>query len=96
MLFFDEELINLIVTETNIYAKQTIQRTRTSRHNRLNKWHPTNSEEIRKFFGLFMWMGLVRMGNITSYWSNKDIYKNSIAPCLKTDLKYYYASNIFK
>jgi len=80
MLFFDEDVINLIVTETNIYAEQTIQRTRISRHNRLNKWHPTNSEEIRKFFGLFMWMGLVRMGNITSYWSNKDIYKNSIAP----------------
>ncbi|GLV46249.1 hypothetical protein CBL_12326 [Carabus blaptoides fortunei] len=82
MLFFDEEVINLIVTESNIYAEQTIQRTRTSRHNRLNKWHPTNSEEIRRFFGLIMWMGLVRMGNITSYWSNKDIYKNSIAPSI--------------
>ena len=79
MLFF-KELINFIVTETRICCDQTIQRTRTSRHNRLNKWHPTNSEEIRKFFGLFMWMGLVRMGNITYNWSNKDIYKNSIGP----------------
>ena len=68
MLFFDEKLINLIVTETNLYAKQTIQRTRTSRHNRLNKWHLTNSEGITTFFALFMWMGLVQMGNMISYW----------------------------
>ena len=57
MLFFGKELINLIVTKTNIYAEQKIQRSQTSGHNLLNKWHPTNSEEIRKFFGLLMWMG---------------------------------------
>lgn len=79
-LFFDEEVINLIVTETNIYAEQTIKRNRITRHSRLNKWIPTDAEEMKNFFGLFMWMGLVRMGNITSYWSTKLVYKNTIAP----------------
>lgn len=79
-LFVDDEVMNLIVEQTNKYAEQKIQVTRMSRHNRLNKWVSTNKEEIKKFLGLVLWMGLVPLGSIAAYWSTRPIYQNSIAP----------------
>ncbi|GLV38191.1 hypothetical protein CBL_12837 [Carabus blaptoides fortunei] len=45
------------------------------------KWtaYESDSEEIKKFLGLLIWMGLARLGSIPSYWSTRDIYKNNVA-----------------
>ena len=36
---------------------------------RLDKWTPTNKNELKRFFGLLLWMGLVKLPSISSYWS---------------------------
>lgn len=62
-------VLDLIVQETNRYARQGTQ-----------DWTDTNKKEILKFLGLTIWMGLDRRGRIRNYWSRKTIYKNDVAP----------------
>lgn len=75
-LFFNDDLINLIVHETNVYANQVLQSTRISRNSRLNNWTDTNSQEIQVFFGIFIWIGLNVRPALSDYWSNDPLYKN--------------------
>lgn len=79
-LFIDDEVINVIVLETNRYAEQQLAAKGLKRESRMKKWTPTNSDEMKKFLGLLIWMGLVRLGSIPSYWSTSDIYRNNVAP----------------
>ncbi|KAI4476225.1 hypothetical protein M0804_013765 [Polistes exclamans] len=52
-LFFDENLITLIVIEANRYAEQKLQQ-ETTEHARLKRWKPTTCVEIKKFIGLMI------------------------------------------
>lgn len=72
-LFIDKEVINLIVTETNRYAHQITSANRKSR-NKL--WMETTDEEMYKFFGILICMGLVRVPIINLYWSKHPLYHN--------------------
>nr|XP_018899375.1 PREDICTED: piggyBac transposable element-derived protein 1-like [Bemisia tabaci] len=40
----------------------------------------TTPAEMKRFFGLLMYMGLVKMPSIPCYWARDDLYKNNIAP----------------
>ena len=53
-LFFSPELLTLLVSETNRYAAYVISNTNITRKSRLNQWHPTNEQEIKKFVGLYI------------------------------------------
>ena len=68
----------IIVCETNEYADQEIAKMISKPYSRLKKWSLTNSEEIKQFLGLFLWMGLVRLGCLENYWSKKRIYLQAI------------------
>ena len=37
-------------------------------------WTPTNADEMRKFLGLLIVMGLVRKPRMELYWSKKSMY----------------------
>jgi len=78
-LFCSDDIIELIVIETNRNAEQFLSKIRLSKASRFSKWVPTNYNEIKKFIGLLLWMGLVQMPSIESYWSTKSRYLNSIA-----------------
>lgn len=79
-LFLTDEVINLMVTETNRTAHQTISARRLSRRSRLRDWVPTTAAEMKKFLGLLLYMGLVSLPRISDYWSSSTLYKNSVAP----------------
>ena len=72
-LFLDEKVISLLVTETNRYAEQKLHQDEMTDHARMNRWKPTTSEEIKKFIGLMIWMGLVQTPLVTC-WSTDPIY----------------------
>ena len=74
----DDKVIDHIVCETNKYADQEIDKITSKPHSRLKKWSSTNSEEIKQFLGLILWMGLVRLGSLENYWSKKRIYQQAI------------------
>ncbi|XP_008188519.1 piggyBac transposable element-derived protein 4-like [Acyrthosiphon pisum] len=78
-LFFTDDIIELIVIETNRNAEQFLSSNRISKSSRFTKWVPTDSKEIKLFSGLLIWMGLVEMPNLGSYWSTKHRYKNYVA-----------------
>lgn len=79
-LMVNDEVIQLMVTETNRNAEQTLANRRLSRRSRLRNWKETDAVEMRKFLGLIIWMGLSSCPRISDYWSTSILYKNSVAP----------------
>lgn len=63
-LFVTDKIFEMIANQTNIYASQ---RKSEQRSYRLDQWHDTNSNELKRFFGLIIWMGLVRLPKIELY-----------------------------
>lgn len=68
-LFVDDELLNVIVQQTNLYASQKSVKT-TLPWARIRSWKDTNIEEMKLFIGLLFWIGLVQMPKLNCYWSN--------------------------
>jgi len=64
--FFTEELIDLIVFQTNLYATQ-----------KMKPFQPTNSSEIRAFIAINLIMGIKRLPSYRDYWSNNPILHDS-------------------
>ncbi|KAG5883488.1 hypothetical protein JTB14_013132 [Gonioctena quinquepunctata] len=77
--FFSPELI---VEGANRYAAYIISNTNVTRKSRLNQWYPTNEQEIRKFVGFYIWMGMNCRPAIASYWSTDVLYKNQVSQVL--------------
>lgn len=87
-LLVDEDILRLIVTETNRFAEQLLVSKRKTKHARHNKWTPTTVDEIKKFLGLTMWMGLVRLSSLADYWANQGIYKQYIPSTIMSRNRY--------
>lgn len=79
-LFFDEEVIELIVCETNRNARRYVDSERINPRGRANRWKDTDADEIRKFFALVMYMGLVKYPEIADYWRSSGLYRSQIVP----------------
>lgn len=73
--YLSNDIIDVMVTETNRNARQVIEKSRLNRSSRLRAWVPTNPEEIRKFLGLLLWMALHSLPRITDYWTNNYLQK---------------------
>lgn len=67
-LFFDNELIDLIVEETNRYATTKAQRP-FSRYARMQYWSDCSSEDMKALLGVIINMGLNSRPDITDYFS---------------------------
>lgn len=69
--FFDDEIIQHIVFQTNLYATQEGK-----------PYKPTDSNEIQIFLGINLFMGMKRLPSYRDYWSSKpdfhDYYISSI------------------
>ena len=65
-LFVTEELFDMIVEETNRYARQCIARKPDQ------KWYDTTREEMEAFFGLHMLFGYHKLPETCSYWSKDE------------------------
>jgi hypothetical protein len=76
--FITDEIIDLIVRETNRYAQQYLQNHEISRRSILHQWKPITSEEILKFFGIITEMGLVQMPKLKHCWSSSQLYGSHI------------------
>lgn len=81
-LFIDDEVMSLIVENTNLYAEQVIIKgiLEETPSSRLNLWVDTNADEIKVFFGMLLWMGLDKKPTISDYWSRDILY---ISPASK-------------
>jgi len=78
--FLTDELIDLIVEETNRYADQYINRETISSESRVNDWKAVTTEELWNFLALTLLMGIDRKPGIPDYWSNSPLFYNSTFP----------------
>lgn len=72
--YFTEDIITLMVTQTNLYAEQFITQNPTSIYAQPHRWTPVYAREMRTFWGLVLLMGLVKKPSIRSYWSTDILY----------------------
>ncbi len=72
--FITDEIIDLMVRETNRYAEQYLEVHEISRRSKHRQWKPTTHEEMLKFFGIIIEMGLVQMPQLNHYWSSSQLY----------------------
>ena len=73
-LFVSDAVIDYIVEETNRYADQILESQTVTRKSLLSNWVPTTKDEMKRFFGIVICMGLVNMPTIECYWSKKQFY----------------------
>lgn len=76
-LMVTDDIISHIVLETNRYAEQCKTRNNLPK-SRIKTWANTTSDEIERFFGIIMWMGLFQLPSIESYWRTSFLYSNKI------------------
>lgn len=69
--FIDNDLIDMIVLETNRYAEQCIQSSVFRRHSRSKKWVPTSRDEMNSFLALIILQGIVKKPTVEQYWSKR-------------------------
>ena len=65
-LLFGEPVFDLIVEETNRYARQKLARSAA----RLAKWTDVNKQELKAYFGLCIIMGINTLPRIAMNWSS--------------------------
>ena len=68
--FFDEEILSLIVRQTNLFAAQCL-----TAANRTTTWE-TSLTEVRAYLGFMIIMGVNRLPEIRDYWSTDDKLHN--------------------
>ena len=72
-LIFSVELIDLIVRETNRYARQKLAGNNT----RLAKWHDVTRQELKAYFGICLVMGINNLPRLAMYWSSDPLIGNT-------------------
>lgn len=70
-IFFDDNLLEVIVSETNKYADRSIRNCNLRRNSRAKKWEPTSKNEIQVFFALNILQGIVKKPDVELYWSRR-------------------------
>ncbi len=76
--FITDEVISLMVCETNRYAEQYLLTHRLSKRSKNLQWEPTTNEEMLKFLGIIIEMGLVQMPKVDYYWSKIQLYGSKV------------------
>lgn len=68
-LFMDENLLDLIVRETNLYQSQNPEPARQ----KMRAWEDLGKDELKKFLGLTILMGHVKKVALDDYWSRNPL-----------------------
>jgi hypothetical protein len=76
--FITDVSTDLMVRETNLYSQQYMQSHRISRRSMFHQWKSTANEELLKFVGIVIEMGLVQMSKLKYYRSSSQLYGSQI------------------
>lgn len=84
--FFTEEIVQLIVTETNDFAHNYLRTHELKQRSLMRHWIDCDGTEIRQFFGIIIIMGMNPLPKMRLYWSNNDVFENvKIKKIMKRD-----------
>ena len=72
--FLIDELLELLVKETNRYAEQFLQSNSVaSPFAKANKWKPTTINEMKSFIAILLLIGLTKRSSYELYWSTDPL-----------------------
>ena len=77
-LFLTDDIVDVIVAETNRYAEQTLSRTPHRRWSRTRNWTSVTNEDIWLFFGVLFLQGIVHKPQQQWYWSKNRLLETPI------------------
>jgi hypothetical protein len=83
--FLTDEVLDIIVTETNRYTSQFIQSHQLCPHSLTRNWKDTNRGEIKNLLAILMIMGINQLPKMSLYLSNSEMYSN---PLIKKTMKH--------
>ena len=69
-LFITDELIDILVNETNLYAGQYIRNRRIAEKSRVKKWRDVTTEEMWKYLALLFLTVVVKKPTLNMYWTS--------------------------
>ena len=74
-LYINEDIIDHIVTQTNLYAQQYIEREQNNLrpHSVVKQWKPTDRQEMIAFLAMLIMMGIIHKPRINMYWSKDSL-----------------------
>lgn len=76
---FPRNLVELIVYETNRYAENICDYSNPrQRDSRINKWEPTNIEEIHVFIALLILQGIIKKPDLQMYFATDELLATPI------------------
>ena len=90
--FFSQAVWELIVSETNRYAEQSLSEKSTSHQ---SQWTPTTIPEMMAFVALLVCMGINRRPQYNMYWSKWDILHSAIYPATMSRNRFQAILNFF-
>lgn len=77
-VLLDDQLIDLMVTETNRYAAQFLSCNRLKPHSRFASWVPVTTGEMRVFLSLLLLQGVIQKPEQTMYWSQNNLVSTPV------------------
>ena len=78
-LYITVDVIDMIVTQTNLYAQQFLGREQNlSPYSLARQWKPTDRAEMLSFFGIIILMGILHKPRLAMYWSTDTVLSTPI------------------
>lgn len=73
-MLFTDELIELIVQETNLYAVEIFLASSGNLTSRISQWKDTSVEEMKIFLALLFHTGTIRTNRLEGYWKKSELF----------------------
>ncbi|GFT39160.1 piggyBac transposable element-derived protein 4 [Trichonephila clavipes] len=87
-LFFTDEIVNHIVTETNIFAAENLNKFKSKEHSQAHHWSETNANELRVFFATLILQGMITKPTVRMFWSKRKLIETpSFANLMSSEKK---------
>ena len=87
-IFLTEELLEFTVLETNVYARQFLDKNKPTSSSRTNDWKPVVTDDIRNYICLTILMGVYSMPSIPDYWSQYLLHRNPVYSAVMSRNRY--------
>ena len=73
-LYFTNELVDLILTQTNLYAQQWLDTHQLRRCSRATKFTPITKDELMLYFAMILYLGIVWKPSYVYYYTENAIF----------------------
>lgn len=83
-LLVDDELLNMIVLQSNNYAVEVLS-VSSGHRSRISAWKPLTISELLVFIGLTLHTGTIKLPRICDYWKKHRLFSNCFSTFMSRD-----------